>query len=332
MQLALSEKNELIEPTRDIPGTCPLCNAVLIPKIGRIRLPHWAHHPKRDFDCDPWSEHETQWHRQWKECVPKQYREKVIEKNGVKHRADIQLESGVTFEFQRNSLSVDERESRESFYRNLIWVLHFPKEKLLDTDIRKMYLPTFDDSLIQVSGFSQRFQYAPHPCPIFLDFTDGEMFWIREFDESYNFSRAIRIYGRFLKKEDFLKEILSNTFFSQFEWFYEWLKIKNYHAVDERKHKEFWETRKELQNQLQSRARNQVEELQIQEQSLRNQIALKKFDDYNKKRDALIKSIARVKNEYIWGVTVGYEEELKSLEDELKKYPLKEPWDDLFWD
>ena len=113
MELALSENNELIGAAHGVKGFCPLCGKPLIPRCGKIKIEHWAH--KGGKDCDPWGEGETLWHRQWKTFVDKKFREVVIVKDGVKHRADIRLYSGIIFEFQRKPLPLDDRKAREEF-------------------------------------------------------------------------------------------------------------------------------------------------------------------------------------------------------------------------
>ena len=167
MILALSDNDELLEPTSNIPGFCPICHSPLIPRLGQIRCHHWAH--KSGKECDSWSE-ETDWHRSWKLCVDKKYRECVIEKNGKIHFADIRLPTGIIVEFQRKPLHPEVWREREEFYGEMIWVIYFPKMNLLNWDIRKIYQPTFKDSLIQVKGISRRFLESKHNFPVFLDF------------------------------------------------------------------------------------------------------------------------------------------------------------------
>ncbi|MDD5142859.1 competence protein CoiA family protein [Methanoregula sp.] len=331
MRWALSEDNELIEATtRGIVGYCPLCSAKVISRPGKIRNPHWAH--KSGRDCDSWGE-ETPWHYQWKNEVDKKFHEKTVEKNGIKHRADIQLESGITFEFQKKSLKIEERKAREEFYNNLIWVIYFENGKILQTDIRKMYQPTLGDSLIEVKGFSERFLFPPHPSPIFLDFNDGQMFWIREFDE-YCFGQITRMYGRFLKKTEFIDRYLLDPNFSDIEE----LKIAHYHRDYEVKQKELFSVKNELRELQEEYSilmlQKQKEErlaLQQKESDERSQKAQKKFDDYNRTRREIIESINQIKNIDSWGLSTELNDELIALENKLKQYMIKECHDDLFW-
>lgn len=80
---------------------------------------HWAHPGK---DCDPWHEHETDWHRYWKSLVPADCVEVTIEKNGKRHRADIVTRSGTVIELQHSSISVEDIEEREGFYGKMVWL------------------------------------------------------------------------------------------------------------------------------------------------------------------------------------------------------------------
>ncbi|MFA4826028.1 MAG: competence protein CoiA family protein [Methanoregula sp.] len=241
MEFALSENNERIVASPGAKGFCSLCGEFLIPKCGKIRIHHWAH--KTREDCDPWWEGETDWHRQWKNFVEEKFREITIIKDGIKHRADVQLPSPseIIFEFQRKPLSIDERQERENFYVKMIWVIHFSKDKILEITERKMYLPMFGDSYVKVKSFSEGFFRPLHPCPIFLDFDDGEMFWIREFDD-YDNMRARWFYGRFIRKIDFINQYLKNPSFSDIDE----LKISHHHRDYEAKQKQLWAVRAEL--------------------------------------------------------------------------------------
>jgi competence protein CoiA len=103
-------------------GTCPLCSAVMIAKCGPRIMHHWAHTGSRN--CDPWWENETSWHREWKNLFPEDCREiSHTAPDGEIHRADIKTPTGIVIEVQHSSMTDAERFSRESFYRNLVWIL-----------------------------------------------------------------------------------------------------------------------------------------------------------------------------------------------------------------
>src|SRR6267142_4076045 len=107
-------------------GSCPDCQAQMVPKCGAIVTPHWAH--KTLVDCDTWSEGETEWHRGWKNQFPAEEVEVSITKEGKRHRADVYLQTPVgkvrTLEFQHSSISVEEIEARENFYGKdeMMWI------------------------------------------------------------------------------------------------------------------------------------------------------------------------------------------------------------------
>lgn len=94
----------------------------MIAKCGDVRVWHWAHQGRRT--CDHWWESETPWHRAWKSEFPIHWQEVIHQsESGEKHIADVRNENGVILEFQHSSLSPDEREARETFYRELVWIV-----------------------------------------------------------------------------------------------------------------------------------------------------------------------------------------------------------------
>lgn len=121
MQYALvnSERREAFPGGR---GECPICKSATIAKCGSRVVHHWAHTNLKD--CDPWWENETAWHREWKNRFSEECREIVYTaSNGEIHRADVVTPTGIVIEFQHSQMSDAERLSRESFYRNLVWVI-----------------------------------------------------------------------------------------------------------------------------------------------------------------------------------------------------------------
>ncbi|MDB5088202.1 MAG: Competence protein CoiA-like family protein [Mucilaginibacter sp.] len=115
---------QLREPVMGLKGICPGCNKSLIAKCGLIKIHHWAH--KGRIDCDPWWEHITQWHLDWQNNFAPEWREVIFQddRSGEIHRADIHTPKGVTIEFQHSPLSLKEFESRNTFYKKLIWVVN----------------------------------------------------------------------------------------------------------------------------------------------------------------------------------------------------------------
>jgi competence protein CoiA len=121
MQYALvsGERREAFPRGR---GVCELCSAPTISKCGSRVMHHWAHATRKT--CDPWWENETEWHRAWKNRFPEECRERCFTAlDGEVHRADIVTPNGIVIETQHSAMSDVERISRESFYRNLVWIV-----------------------------------------------------------------------------------------------------------------------------------------------------------------------------------------------------------------
>ena len=121
MKYALSNKDR-IEATPKANGICQCCESDLIAKCGTQKIWHWAHKGKRN--CDHWWENETQWHRDWKDNFPKEWQEVVhLSDDGEQHIADVKTPNGLVVEFQHSAISAEEKLSRETFYKNMIWVV-----------------------------------------------------------------------------------------------------------------------------------------------------------------------------------------------------------------
>jgi competence protein CoiA len=116
MQWALIN-NERVKATPKSKGICPLCKQEVISKCGEIKVWHWSHTSNKD--CDNWWEHETDWHINWKNKFPKVNQEVII----GRHRADIKI-NNVIIELQNSSISSEEIEERENFYKNMVWLLN----------------------------------------------------------------------------------------------------------------------------------------------------------------------------------------------------------------
>lgn len=129
MQYALVN-NLRTEPIKGLKGTCISCGKDVLSKCGKIKMHHWAH--KALKDCDSWWEPETEWHREWKNKFPEEFREIPFfdEKNNEYHRADIHTPKGITIEFQNSPISTEELQSRERFYTKLVWVVNAAKFRL----------------------------------------------------------------------------------------------------------------------------------------------------------------------------------------------------------
>lgn len=121
MQYALVDEVRR-EALAGVPGICPTCGATMVAKCGPRIIHHWAH--ARRPNCDPWWENETIWHREWKALFPEECREiHHVASDGEIHRADVKTATGIYVEIQHSSMTDAERESREAFYQNLVWVI-----------------------------------------------------------------------------------------------------------------------------------------------------------------------------------------------------------------
>lgn len=114
--------------------TCRDCGGLLTAVIPVENVRHWRH---KAGDCDPWSEPEGVWHLGWKEKFDIACREigLVDATTGERHRADVLCGMGTdratVLELQHSSISEDERNAREAFYRRahrMFWLIHIHNE------------------------------------------------------------------------------------------------------------------------------------------------------------------------------------------------------------
>ncbi|MFM7851984.1 MAG: competence protein CoiA family protein, partial [Flammeovirgaceae bacterium] len=123
MTIGLDLNGQRIRPTPGGRAKCQICTEELIAHCGDIYTWHWQH--RQDRDCDPWKEHETEWHRGWKNKFPKDWQEVVMtNEDGEKHLADIKTQDDLVIEFQNSSISTTTIEIREEFYGDMIWVIN----------------------------------------------------------------------------------------------------------------------------------------------------------------------------------------------------------------
>jgi hypothetical protein len=112
------------EAGKGLVGMCQGCEQPMIPVCGVKKERHWRH--KVDCECDRWWESETEWHRSWKNCFPKDWQE-IRNKDsatGEWHISDVKTPQGFFLEFQHSFLKSDERQARNKFYgEKLVWVV-----------------------------------------------------------------------------------------------------------------------------------------------------------------------------------------------------------------
>ncbi len=125
MLYGTTERHERIKVQKGLRAYCPLCNTMLRPKCGLIKIWHWAHLSAKD--CDSWYEPETAWHLGWKAIFKPQF----VEVPYGEHRADISLPYNQIWELQASNLSAEEISSREQFYskkkKALMWLFNTEK-------------------------------------------------------------------------------------------------------------------------------------------------------------------------------------------------------------
>lgn len=163
------------EPQPKLSGSCPNCDRPMLARCGKIKIWHWAHRGK--LMCDPWWENETEWHRAWKNQFPKEWHEVIHRsESGEKHIADVKTEQGLVIEFQHSPISPEERQSRNAFYKKIVWVVDGTRRK---TDLTK-FLETISETQsihttsdlrkIQVSNNVLLKEWAGSGVPVFFDF------------------------------------------------------------------------------------------------------------------------------------------------------------------
>jgi len=171
------------EARSNLAGKCQTCDHPMVAKCGEVRIWHWAHPGGRL--CDPWSENETEWHRAWKDRFPINWQE-VLQRadNGEKHIADVMTDQGWVLEFQHSPIPPEERRSRDTFYRKLVWVV--------DGTRRKQDLAQFDNALsggarvgssvIRIPSSNEcriLREWVGSEAPVFLDFGgEWDLWWI----------------------------------------------------------------------------------------------------------------------------------------------------------
>jgi hypothetical protein len=116
--------NERVAAAPDLKGLCPGCAQPVIAKCGKQRIWHWAHGTAKV--CDPRRESETEWHRNWKNHFPPEWQEFMQHdaRSGEKHIADVRTGHNLVIEFQHSPIKPDERAARESFYKDMVWVVN----------------------------------------------------------------------------------------------------------------------------------------------------------------------------------------------------------------
>lgn len=122
MIFARDEQGNAIEATPGARTTCHACGRTLIARCGEIYVNHWAH--ESGSSCDDWTEPDTDWHLEWKQALPKEWVDQVVERDGSRRFVDALLPDGTGVLFRRRRPSPEETRKREAFFgaENVIWV------------------------------------------------------------------------------------------------------------------------------------------------------------------------------------------------------------------
>lgn len=107
-------------------GTCAICQKDVSAYCGNIMIWHWKH--KSKISCDTWNSPMSEWHTNWQLNFPEDLIEVIVEKENIRHFADVKTSSGVVIEFQNSSISQETMKTREEFYgEKMLWVINEEK-------------------------------------------------------------------------------------------------------------------------------------------------------------------------------------------------------------
>lgn len=173
---------EKVDPRPNMKAVCACCGAEVVAKCGTKNIWHWAHKSKRM--CDVWWENETKWHRDWKGEFPVELQEIVHKaEDGEKHIADVKTSHGCIIEFQHSNIKKAERDSRNNFYKNIVWVVD-GQRRLRDKGqfnnaLEEGIKLTNNPLLFEVFKVDSRIVRDWQDCivPVFFDFGEEERIW-----------------------------------------------------------------------------------------------------------------------------------------------------------
>lgn len=215
MLYAIDKDNCRIKASPKQKAHCPDCEEMLRAKCGKIIIWHWSHLPGKS--CSYWKEKETQWHLQWKSLVNADSCEIKI----GNHRADIVGDDNIVLELQHSSISPEEIESRESCYKNMVWIFNavpFESNLLLRKNGEREYDRESYDEISQGLISLARSKYITfrwkHPRksiwhakkPIYFDFG----FWLLKINTIHQ-DIPCGGWGKPVLKSTFIKRYLSST-------------------------------------------------------------------------------------------------------------------------
>lgn len=186
----------------------PNCENPLRYNIGKVKTDYFSHPPMSN--CDPWSRgKETEWHQSWKKLVNKKYCEVTVEKNGVKHRADIQNKNGLVIELQNSPISVSDIYEREQFYKNMIWLFNGKSSNITpNPKTYSYYWPSnyWPSSCHEIIWQNPKKTMLSSQKKVFIDIGNGDIIYLVKnvYDSYYFNSDKTKFAGYMIKQNDFI--------------------------------------------------------------------------------------------------------------------------------
>ena len=218
MKYALVD-NKKEEARKGAIGLCQVCGSELIAKCGEIKIDHWSHKSKRN--CDSWWENETEWHRAWKNEFPTKWQEVVHhDENGEKHIADVKTDTDWVIEFQHSYLKPEERRSRNTFYKKLVWVIDGTRRK---TD-KKQFAKILKEECSKIIENPPTIKvHYPEECRLFNEWGNSSSLVFFDFDENkenensllwflYPYMKSGNIYLSYITRSGFIQLINNDGF------------------------------------------------------------------------------------------------------------------------
>jgi hypothetical protein len=156
--------------TPEARARCPFCDETVIAKCGEIVIWHWAHEAGGGHH-DPWWE-ESQWHLGWKEWALEQgWRVEVqIERDSVRHVADVVTPSGWVIELQHSSIDPATIGARERFYGRMVWLWD-----TVDAADERMKFNYYEGGKVSVRWKHPRWSVCVVHRPSYFDIGHGDL-------------------------------------------------------------------------------------------------------------------------------------------------------------
>ncbi|MEK4424180.1 competence protein CoiA [Solibacillus sp. FSL K6-1523] len=200
MLVALTEQQQLFQLNRSTPQEqlqalkktaqfyCPQCKALLILKIGQIKIPHFAHVKKSDCDA-LFSEGESYAHLLGKQHLQELFQQLQLQPvlepylPAIQQRPDLLITKGTqkyAIEFQCSRLSPQKYQKRTEGYKDIqimpMWIIQTPNEQFKSRGLTKLsinhtnaqYIQMYKNQkyLLSYDVHSRTFYYISNLLPI----------------------------------------------------------------------------------------------------------------------------------------------------------------------